>query len=141
MVHLQSLPLGRSWTYMSLVPFFFFQFSTEDRKLTRTFPLFSLLTPSEVFQLMRDEGFNVDYERLPGKYCSLNRAPLLAHWPLAIVTDEQAPLPAIYSRIEERVVASLKESKETGSEVGFVFQCQMGRGRTTTVCLPVNSGT
>lgn len=41
-------------------------------------------------------------------------------------TDEQAPLPAALSQMVQRV----KDSLSKGSD--FVFNCQMGRGRTTT---------
>lgn len=79
--------------------------------------------------MMRQEGLHVDYERLP-------------------VTDEQAPIPGVYTRIEERVSNALRGNADN---TGFVFNCQMasllcsfshlrvltytssqGRGRTTT---------
>ena len=41
-------------------------------------------------------------------------------------TDEQAPLPAALSQLLERVTSSY----ETAGD--FIFNCQMGRGRTTT---------
>ncbi|KAK4050677.1 hypothetical protein OIV83_003403 [Microbotryomycetes sp. JL201] len=69
-----------------------------------------ILTPKEVFARMREEGIKVEYERLP-------------------VTDEQAPIPGVYSRIEERVSIALTRNSD---DIGFVFNCQMGRGRTTT---------
>ncbi|ORY84702.1 inositol hexakisphosphate-domain-containing protein [Leucosporidium creatinivorum] len=69
-----------------------------------------ILTPREVFAMMRQEGLQVDYERLP-------------------VTDEQAPIPGVYTRIEERVSSALRSNPD---DTGFVFNCQMGRGRTTT---------
>lgn len=52
---------------------------------------------------MRSEGLQVDYERLP-------------------VTDEQAPIPGVYTRIEERVTSALKRNPD---DTGFVFNCQM----------------
>ncbi|KAH9824387.1 inositol hexakisphosphate-domain-containing protein [Melampsora americana] len=73
-----------------------------------------IMTPREVFNLMKAEGFAVDYARLP-------------------VTDEQAPLPGVFSRLEQRVRNALSSGLENG-QVGahLVFNCQMGRGRTTT---------
>lgn len=68
-----------------------------------------VLTPKEVFAKMAEEGFLVSYARLP-------------------VTDEQAPIPATYSRIEARVL----EAMAGEGEFGLAFNCQMGRGRTTT---------
>lgn len=54
---------------------------------------------------MREEGLQVDYERLP-------------------VTDEQAPIPGVYTRIEERVSNALKHNPD---DTGLVFNCQMVR--------------
>lgn len=66
-----------------------------------------VLTPREVYELVQREGYKVDYARLA-------------------ITDEQAPVPAVFSQLEERVITAL----QTGS--ACVFNCQMGRGRTTT---------
>ncbi|EPQ26302.1 uncharacterized protein PFL1_06237 [Pseudozyma flocculosa PF-1] len=66
-----------------------------------------VLTPREVYELVQREGFKVDYARLA-------------------ITDEQAPVPAVFSQLEARVIKAL----QTGS--ACVFNCQMGRGRTTT---------
>jgi protein-tyrosine phosphatase len=41
-------------------------------------------------------------------------------------TDEQAPLPGALSQLLERVTSAYESAGE------FVFNCQMGRGRTTT---------
>ena len=41
-------------------------------------------------------------------------------------TDEQAPLPGVFTQILHRVRSGLE------SNADFVFNCQMGRGRTTT---------
>ncbi|GAA6009259.1 hypothetical protein JCM11491_004248 [Sporobolomyces phaffii] len=68
-----------------------------------------ILTPREVFSKMQAEGLKVDYDRLP-------------------VTDEQAPIPGMFSRIEQRVSAALTRS----NKAGLTMNCQMGRGRTTT---------
>ncbi|KAM0753591.1 hypothetical protein T439DRAFT_322487 [Meredithblackwellia eburnea MCA 4105] len=70
-----------------------------------------IMTPKEVYALMRREGLDVDYLRLP-------------------VTDEQAPIPGVFSTIEERVSNALTNT--SSDSLGFVFSCQMGRGRTTT---------
>ncbi|POY76292.1 hypothetical protein BMF94_0487 [Rhodotorula taiwanensis] len=70
-----------------------------------------ILTPREVFAIMQQEGLKVDYDRLP-------------------VTDEQAPIPGIFSRIEQRVSSAL--SGRDKQHVGCAWNCQMGRGRTTT---------
>jgi protein-tyrosine phosphatase len=49
-----------------------------------------------------------------------------AHEPHFVQTDEQAPLPAALSQLLERVTSTY----ETAGD--FIFNCQMGRGRTTT---------
>ncbi|KAH9467317.1 hypothetical protein MJO28_000112 [Puccinia striiformis f. sp. tritici] len=72
-----------------------------------------IMTPREVFNLMKDEGFLVDYARLP-------------------VTDEQAPIPGVFSRLEQRVTRALESNPEDELGAHLVFNCQMGRGRTTT---------
>lgn len=72
-----------------------------------------IMTPREVFNLMKDEGFLVNYARLP-------------------VTDEQAPIPGVFSRLEQRVSDALKSRSKDEPGVHLVFNCQMGRGRTTT---------
>ncbi|MBW0461895.1 hypothetical protein O181_001610 [Austropuccinia psidii MF-1] len=72
-----------------------------------------ILTPREVFDLMKKQGFLVDYARLP-------------------VTDEQAPIPVIFSRLEQRVSQALEPKAEDNRSAHLVFNCQMGRGRTTT---------
>ncbi len=53
-------------------------------------------------------------------------------------TDEQAPLPDALSQLYERIKLGLRND-EAGD---FIFNCQMGRGRTTTgmisACLVAN---
>lgn len=71
-----------------------------------------ILTPVEVFAKLRDEGFLVHYARLP-------------------VTDEQSPIPNTYNLIEERVTSALTQHGSFDN-MSWVFNCQMGRGRTTT---------
>ncbi|KAF7374402.1 hypothetical protein MSAN_00324300 [Mycena sanguinolenta] len=66
-----------------------------------------ILTPRDVFSLMTKEGFKIDYGRIA-------------------ITDEQAPLPDALSQLFDRVKSGLTQAGD------FVFNCQMGRGRTTT---------
>ncbi|KAJ7112000.1 inositol hexakisphosphate-domain-containing protein [Mycena epipterygia] len=66
-----------------------------------------ILTPRDVFTLMKREGFKIDYGRIA-------------------ITDEQAPLPDALSQLFDRVRSGLTQAGD------FVFNCQMGRGRTTT---------
>ncbi|KAK1923782.1 inositol hexakisphosphate-domain-containing protein [Papiliotrema laurentii] len=66
-----------------------------------------VMTPREMYQGVIEEHYRVDYARVA-------------------ITDEQAPLPASLQVIVGRVAKGLKESSD------FVFNCQMGRGRTTT---------
>lgn len=66
-----------------------------------------VLTPREAYELVQAEGYQVDYARVA-------------------VTDEQAPVPAVFSEIERRVLKALSRGSATA------FNCQMGRGRTTT---------
>ncbi|KAK0446168.1 inositol hexakisphosphate-domain-containing protein [Armillaria borealis] len=66
-----------------------------------------ILTPRDVFDLMTAEGFKLDYGRIA-------------------ITDEQAPLPDALSLLLERVKSGLSKAGD------FIFNCQMGRGRTTT---------
>ncbi|PAV16188.1 metal ion binding oxidoreductase [Pyrrhoderma noxium] len=68
-----------------------------------------ILTPRDVFDLMAKEGFKINYDRIA-------------------ITDEQAPLPDALYHLFERVESGLKHN-EAGD---FIFNCQMGRGRTTT---------
>jgi protein-tyrosine phosphatase len=67
-----------------------------------------ILTPKEVYERMVQAGYRVNYARLP-------------------VTDEQAPIPRVFARLEERVADALQHA-----DVAMAFNCQMGRGRTTT---------
>ncbi|KAG2217368.1 hypothetical protein INT45_012238 [Circinella minor] len=63
-------------------------------------------TPSEVFQSIIDQGYQVDYLRIP-------------------ITDEQAPIPDVFDQLIRRV-------QDANAGVDVLFNCQMGRGRTTT---------
>ncbi|KAL1739364.1 inositol hexakisphosphate-domain-containing protein [Schizophyllum fasciatum] len=73
-----------------------------------------IMTPRDVFDLMVKEGYKINYGRVA-------------------ITDEQAPLPDALSELLERVRTGYAEAGD------FVFNCQMGRGRTTsgmiTACL------
>ncbi|KAI0784287.1 inositol hexakisphosphate-domain-containing protein [Abortiporus biennis] len=66
-----------------------------------------IMTPRDVFDLMVHEGYRVNYDRIA-------------------VTDEQAPLPDALSQMLHRVRSGLNTASD------FIFNCQMGRGRTTT---------
>ncbi|KAI0330242.1 hypothetical protein GY45DRAFT_1323965 [Cubamyces sp. BRFM 1775] len=68
-----------------------------------------IMTPRDVYELMVKEGYKVDYDRVA-------------------VTDEQAPLPGALSQLLQRVRSGLQSSEPAD----FIFNCQMGRGRTTT---------
>ncbi|WWC93062.1 uncharacterized protein L201_008027 [Kwoniella dendrophila CBS 6074] len=66
-----------------------------------------VMTPKELYESVAAEGYRVDYVRVA-------------------ITDEQAPLPVTFQVLVERVAEGLKQGTD------FVFNCQMGRGRTTT---------
>ncbi|KAL5486072.1 hypothetical protein ACEPAI_7116 [Sanghuangporus weigelae] len=68
-----------------------------------------ILTPRDVFDLMAKEGFKINYDRIA-------------------ITDEQAPLPDALFQLLKRVQSGL----EPNGAGDFIFNCQMGRGRTTT---------
>ncbi|KAH8826577.1 inositol hexakisphosphate-domain-containing protein [Flagelloscypha sp. PMI_526] len=68
-----------------------------------------ILTPRDVFDIVVQEGYRVNYGRVA-------------------ITDEQAPLPVALDQLYERVTAGLSDT----STHDFIFNCQMGRGRTTT---------
>lgn len=66
-----------------------------------------IMTPRDVFELVAKEGYKVDYARVA-------------------ITDEQAPLPESMANILDRVNNGLEQAGD------LIFNCQMGRGRTTT---------
>ncbi|KIJ66912.1 hypothetical protein HYDPIDRAFT_180575 [Hydnomerulius pinastri MD-312] len=66
-----------------------------------------IMTPRDVFNLMAKEGYKIDYDRVA-------------------ITDEQAPLPDALSQLLNRVRLGYSQAGD------FIFNCQMGRGRTTT---------
>ncbi|WVN86977.1 uncharacterized protein L203_102152 [Cryptococcus depauperatus CBS 7841] len=66
-----------------------------------------VMTPRELYESVIKEGYKVDYMRVA-------------------ITDEQAPLPTSLQVLVNRVAQGLTQGTD------FVFNCQMGRGRTTT---------
>ncbi|RDB25649.1 Paladin [Hypsizygus marmoreus] len=66
-----------------------------------------ILTPKDVIDMIRKEGYRIDYARVA-------------------ITDEQAPLPNALWQLLERVRGGMSQAGD------FIFNCQMGRGRTTT---------
>ncbi|KAI7872941.1 inositol hexakisphosphate-domain-containing protein [Spinellus fusiger] len=74
--------------------------------LWETVPTEFVETPAQAFQSIIDEGYQVDYLRIP-------------------ITDEQAPIPDVFDELVQRVLGAKEE-------VDVLFNCQMGRGRTTT---------
>ncbi|KAF8199666.1 inositol hexakisphosphate-domain-containing protein [Pholiota molesta] len=66
-----------------------------------------IMTPRDVFELVIRQGYRIDYGRIA-------------------ITDEQAPLPDALSHLLQRMRKGLPEAGD------FIFNCQMGRGRTTT---------
>uniref|UniRef100_A0A7I4E3I3 Paladin n=1 Tax=Physcomitrium patens TaxID=3218 RepID=A0A7I4E3I3_PHYPA len=63
-------------------------------------------TPLEVFECLKAEGVRVEYGRVP-------------------ITDGKAPKSSDFSALAARIAAAPRDT-------AFVFNCQMGRGRTTT---------
>ncbi|OBZ84318.1 Paladin [Choanephora cucurbitarum] len=63
-------------------------------------------TPKEAFQSIINEGYQVDYLRIP-------------------ITDEQAPIPDVFDELISR-------TKSAHKGVDVLYNCQMGRGRTST---------
>ncbi|KAH7442546.1 hypothetical protein KP509_03G093600 [Ceratopteris richardii] len=66
----------------------------------------SVQTPLEVYEALQSEGYNVDYERVP-------------------ITDEKSPKERDFDLLVQHL---------SRTEIGtaLIFNCQMGRGRTTT---------
>lgn len=63
-------------------------------------------TPLEVYEELKRDGFNVDYLRVP-------------------ITDEKAPMGDDFEIL-------MRTAWELGESDSIIFNCQMGRGRTTT---------
>ncbi|KAI8887171.1 hypothetical protein K501DRAFT_330760 [Backusella circina FSU 941] len=74
--------------------------------LWETVPIEAIQTPKDTFQSIIDEGYRVDYLRIP-------------------ITDEQAPIPDVFDQLIKRI-------SNANAGVDVLFNCQMGRGRTTT---------
>ncbi|KDR78950.1 hypothetical protein GALMADRAFT_244621 [Galerina marginata CBS 339.88] len=66
-----------------------------------------IMTPRDVFNSVLKQGYRLDYGRVA-------------------ITDEQAPLPDAIQQLLVRVRSGLSQAGD------FIFNCQMGRGRTTT---------
>ncbi|MBA0708592.1 hypothetical protein Golax_023695, partial [Gossypium laxum] len=66
----------------------------------------SIQTPLEVFKSLEDDGFPIKYARVP-------------------ITDGKAPKSSDFDRLAANIASASKDT-------AFVFNCQMGRGRTTT---------
>ncbi|KAH6913140.1 inositol hexakisphosphate-domain-containing protein [Coprinopsis sp. MPI-PUGE-AT-0042] len=66
-----------------------------------------IMTPRDVYNLIINEGYKIEYHRVA-------------------ITDEQAPLPNALSQVLSVVESGLSVAGD------FIFNCQMGRGRTTT---------
>ncbi|KAJ2964084.1 hypothetical protein NQZ79_g1039 [Umbelopsis isabellina] len=71
-----------------------------------TVPVECVETPDDVFKSIIAEGYMVDYLRIP-------------------ITDEQAPIPDVFDQLVRRM-------QNANAGVDVLFNCQMGRGRTTT---------
>eukprot|EP00892_Ulva_mutabilis_P004224 jgi/Ulvmu1/2173/UM013_0017.1 len=63
-------------------------------------------TPKSLFEELKSDGYNVVYNRIP-------------------ITDEKAPKPSDFDYLLQQVYSATQPA-------AFVFNCQMGRGRTTT---------
>ncbi|KAG4186306.1 hypothetical protein ERO13_A08G035200v2 [Gossypium hirsutum] len=66
----------------------------------------SIQTPLEVFKSLEGDGFPIKYARVP-------------------ITDGKAPKSSDFDRLAANIASASKDT-------AFVFNCQMGRGRTTT---------
>ncbi|KAB2003186.1 hypothetical protein ES319_D11G113500v1 [Gossypium barbadense] len=66
----------------------------------------SVRTPLEVFKCLEDDGFPIKYARVP-------------------ITDGKAPKSSDFDTVAKNIASASEHT-------AFVFNCQMGRGRTTT---------
>ncbi|KAJ3698159.1 hypothetical protein LUZ61_001864 [Rhynchospora tenuis] len=66
----------------------------------------SVKTPVEVYEELKQEGYLVEYERIP-------------------ITDEKSPKEIDFDHLVQRI-------SQVSVDTDIVFNCQMGRGRTTT---------
>ena len=100
-----------------------------------------IMTPGDVFKLMEKEGYKVSVfaSVIRGRILSTFRRLITVVLPLCVgivvfvthesnssQTDEQAPLPGALFQLLERVTSTYDSTGD------FIFNCQMGRGRTTT---------
>jgi len=72
-----------------------------------------VMTPKELYKMVTDEAYNVDYQRV-----AVVCLPFRSVSMLTIQTDEQAPLPATLQAIVRRVATGL----EDGSDFVYVLQ-------------------
>ncbi|KAD4584542.1 hypothetical protein E3N88_22143 [Mikania micrantha] len=82
---------------------------TEDGKIYDSWEHVSkdvVQTPLEVFKSLEDDGFPIKYARVP-------------------ITDGKAPKSSDFDTLAHNISSASKDT-------AFVFNCQMGRGRTTT---------
>jgi hypothetical protein len=76
-----------------------------------------VMTPKELYQMVMDEAYNVDYQRV-----AVVSLPFLVTGSMLIFqTDEQAPLPATLQAIVRRVATGL----EDGSDFVYVLRCKL----------------
>lgn len=66
----------------------------------------SVKTPLEVYEKLQEEGYLVDYERVP-------------------ITDEKSPEEQDFDILVDKI-------SQVDVDTEIIFNCQMGRGRTTT---------
>ena len=85
---------------------------------------------------MQNEGFRVDYERLPGASLARSLSPFPSsradsgeltdpREPPHAVTDEQSPIPGVFSRIERRMSSALTTARDK-ENFSAAWNCQMG---------------
>lgn len=67
-----------------------------------------VLTTKEIYDAVFADGYRLQYLRIP-------------------ITDEQAPIPAVFDELLLRILNVLN-----AGNTDLIFNCQMGRGRTTT---------
>lgn len=98
-----------------------------------------IMTPRDVFELVQKEGYRVSTSS--DSFFFLSKVLQIDYGRVAIVshlrtirlnglqpcqTDEQAPLPGALWQLLNRIRTGLSQAGD------FIFNCQMGRGRTTT---------
>jgi hypothetical protein len=78
-----------------------------------------VMTPRELFAKEADIHTSIPSDGIRGEWFDYLRVP---------ITDEQAPIPKVFDALVERIVHASK----TKVPSQLMFNCQMGRGRTTT---------